>query len=390
MRGKSNYVVKSKIRGEQLIAKVRISPDLVINTNQCELLYKQNTHGFLKLNSSKRNKLEFSGPAGISLYERLRLPISEYDFFFIMAQIVDIIQKIEKVGLSSGNLVLDLKHIFYNTSTHELAFLYLPIATPHSGADIAQFVEQIIYSSHPEGVNERYLSGFSYFVKSLKVFDINAVERYIEQVDSDIVGIIKNGKATHSGDKKGAALSPNAGGYDQTSDDEPTDLMVDDDKTDIMSEVAAPLLRTFANQTPRGERKDIAGDEATSLIDDDATELFAEDDDKTELFAAEPSAQAVGYPVLIRVLTEEVIRINKSVFRIGKDTNCVDYVVSDNVAISRSHADIICRGRRYFVFDLRSKNKTYINNRVLPAEQEVEIFSGDVLKLANEEFLFQV
>lgn len=389
MKEKSSYVVKSKIRAGQLIAKVRVSPNLVINTNQCELLFKQCMHSFLKLNSSKRNKLVFSGPAGISLYERLKLPISEYDFFFIMEQIVDIIQKITKIGLPSGNLVLDLKHIFYNTSTHELSFLYLPIATPHSGADISQFVEEIIYSSQPESANERYLSGFSYFVKGLKAFDINAVEHYIEQVDSDIVGIIKNGKPTHGIVKKSVALSQNAGGYDQTSDDEPTDLMVDDDKTDIMSEAAVPLLRNHANQMPSGKRTDIADDEATSLTDG-ATELPAEDDDKTELFVVEPSEQTMGHPILIRVLTEEVIRINKSVFRIGKDANCVDYVVSDNVAISRSHADIICRGTRYFVFDLRSKNKTYINNRVLPAEQEVEIFNGDVLKLANEEFLFQV
>ena len=96
------------------------------------------------------------------------------------------------------------------------------------------------------------------------------------------------------------------------------------------------------------------------------------------------------YPILIRTLTEEIIRINKPVFRIGKEENCVDYIVTNNIAISRSHADIISRGDRYFVFDLRSKNKSYINNRVLPAEQEVEIFNGDVLKLANEEFLFQV
>lgn len=73
-----------------------------------------------------------------------------------------------------------------------------------------------------------------------------------------------------------------------------------------------------------------------------------------------------------------------------KKKNCVDYIVTNNIAISRSHADIISRGSRYYIFDLRSKNKSYINNRVLPAEYEVEIFNGDILKLANEEFIFQV
>ena len=123
--------------------------------------------------------------------------------------------------------------------------------------------------------------------------------------------------------------------------------------------------------------------------DEETTEIFSDSDDKKDLF---DEAQAVYYktPTLTRTLTEEIIRIKKPVFRIGKEENCVDYVVSNNIAISRSHADIISRNGKYFVFDLRSKNKSYINNRVLPAEHEVEIFDGDVLRLANEDFLFQV
>lgn len=65
-------------------------------------------------------------------------------------------------------------------------------------------------------------------------------------------------------------------------------------------------------------------------------------------------------------------------------------MINDNVLVSRSHADIICRNGRYYVLDLHSKNKTYINDKVLPIEHEMEIFSGDMLKLANEEFLFRI
>ena len=39
---------------------------------------------------------------------------------------------------------------------------------------------------------------------------------------------------------------------------------------------------------------------------------------------------------------------------------------------------------------LHSKNKTYINGRIVPPEYEVEIFDGDILKIANEEFKFQL
>ena len=62
--------------------------------------------------------------------------------------------------------------------------------------------------------------------------------------------------------------------------------------------------------------------------------------------------------------------------------------MTNNIAVSRSHADIITRGARYFVMDLNSKNHTYINNQEIPIHCEVEIHDGDRLKLGNEEFVF--
>ena len=71
MKGKSQKEIKIKVKDCCRIAKVKISSDLVVNTNQCDLLSKKYNYGFLKLNSAKRNKMEFTGPKGISLYERL-------------------------------------------------------------------------------------------------------------------------------------------------------------------------------------------------------------------------------------------------------------------------------------------------------------------------------
>ena len=43
---------------------------------------------------------------------------------------------------------------------------------------------------------------------------------------------------------------------------------------------------------------------------------------------------------------------------------------------------------RYFVRDLNSKNKTFINGQAIPAQYECEIFDGNRLTLGNEEFIF--
>ena len=77
-------------------------------------------------------------------------------------------------------------------------------------------------------------------------------------------------------------------------------------------------------------------------------------------------------------------------FRLGKEKSYVDYFVNNNIAVSRSHADIITRGNRSYIKDLNSKNHTYINDREVPVHYEVEINDGDRLKLGNEEFVFRV
>ena len=136
------------------------------------------------------------------------------------------------------------------------------------------------------------------------------------------------------------------------------------------------------------KKKNAEKEEATALLgEEEATALLLdEDDEKTTLLG---ECCEVHYPTLFRVLTEEEISINKPVFRIGKERSYVDYFVANNNAVSRSHADIICRGEKVFVKDLNSKNHTYINGQLLPAQCETEIREGDTLKLGNEEFVFR-
>ena len=121
------------------------------------------------------------------------------------------------------------------------------------------------------------------------------------------------------------------------------------------------------------------------LNDDEATGLL-EDDEATGLLVEEQ----VHYPTLYRILTNERICVNKPVFRLGKERSYVDYFVTNNNAVSRGHADIITRGNRYFVRDLNSKNKTYINGQAIPPQCECELLDGSRLTLGNEEFIFNI
>lgn len=93
---------------------------------------------------------------------------------------------------------------------------------------------------------------------------------------------------------------------------------------------------------------------------------------------------------IIRKKNNESNIINGPEFIIGKDMSMVDYCISGNESISRRHVKIIKRGINYLLIDLKSTNNTYINSEQLVPEKEYILSSGDTIKLADEEFLFEI
>lgn len=106
-----------------------------------------------------------------------------------------------------------------------------------------------------------------------------------------------------------------------------------------------------------------------------------------EAMTMEPSEPK---PYLIRTKYNERILIDKPVFKIGKEKSYVDYFISDNTAISRSHANIIEKGSNYFIIDTNSTNHTFVNGSMIQSNMETPIKPGDKIKLANEEFEFRI
>lgn len=356
---------KTKIKDCRLIVRAKISSGECLNDKELDFFARKFFRGFLKPQILKKNLVEYSGPTGISLSERLKKPISKYDFFFIMEQIVVATQKIENNNLFLHNLVLQKNNVYINEITKEMQFLYVPLLQKKNDVDVVEFMESIIYAAIPEeNSNSDYISKYVYFIKGMKEYNPDLVEQYIAREEKNVVNTIKKNNVGQSGfmtDKPKDYYDHYSNEQSGNYDEEATGLLADCEATGL-------LMEDF---------------EATGLLtdDDEGTALLTED-------YTTPTYQR--FPSITRESTGEEIQIGKNVFRIGKEQSYVDYFVANNSAISRSHADIITRGQKYFVIDLNSKNKTYINEQPLPPQSEVEIFDGDKLKLANEEFIFHV
>ncbi|MBD5528060.1 MAG: FHA domain-containing protein [Lachnospiraceae bacterium] len=93
-------------------------------------------------------------------------------------------------------------------------------------------------------------------------------------------------------------------------------------------------------------------------------------------------------PYLHRSSNNERILLDKPVFHIGKERSYVDYCISGNATISRSHADIINRNGKFFIVDNNSTNHTYVNGEMIPSNTEIPLSHGTKIRLSNEDFEF--
>lgn len=89
-------------------------------------------------------------------------------------------------------------------------------------------------------------------------------------------------------------------------------------------------------------------------------------------------------PYLLRIKNNERIELNKPVFK----RSYVDYFVSDNTAVSRSHANIINKDNKFYIVDTNSTNHTYVNGSMIQSNVETKIEHGTKIRLANEDFEF--
>ena len=93
-------------------------------------------------------------------------------------------------------------------------------------------------------------------------------------------------------------------------------------------------------------------------------------------------------PYLLRIKNGERIPITGSIFRLGKEEKFVDYVIHDNEAISRSHANIISRNGQYYLQDNNSTNHSFLNGQQCISNVELPLQDKASIRLGNEEFQF--
>ena len=384
--------LKIKTKDCKLTVKVKTSLSEKIDFMELDRFERLYLRGFLKPKVVKKNRIIYTGPVSISLYEYLSFPISKRDFLFILEQIVIAVQKLQINRMSVANLVMEIYKVYINRNTKEMQFLYIPEISGRMGSNIAEFIEAVIYSSKPDSEESRALiSRFTYFFRNMSTIDTDEIEKFVAKEDKSVVTLLKKQNAGQSGfmTNKQKHYYEHYENEMQSFGDSPTELF--DDATGLLEDLPTGIL-TSEDADATGLLEELPMG-SSFPEDDDATGLLDGNADSSELYNNEHFSEKeenTHFPTLFRLVTQETIQVNKPVYRIGKEKSYVDYFVSNNTLISRSHADIITRSDGFYVKDLNSKNRTYINGCDIGVQSEVKINDGDRLILANEEFIFNV
>lgn len=332
--------LKVSIKKSTVTAIMKAGRKERINETELSQLARIKPCGIMHVTKTKKDSVIYTCPANINLTDRLKKAISKYDFFFMIEQIVIMVEDVYNNGLNVNSVRFNMDDVYINEMTKEMYFIYFPIVRGQESADIVGFIENIIYTMTPV-INEdtNYISRFMYYVRSFHGFNGNAIEKYISREERAVVNVLKNKAVTM--------------------------------QQQIMQQQT--MQQQIMQQVMQGSM------DGTTVLSDDGISV-----------QQIQQMQPVNYHFasLTRQVTGEKIELGKPSFVLGKNPEKSDYAVADNTNISRVHAVITTRNGRYYVMDQNSTNGTFINGRIIKAGQETEILPGDCLMLANEEFIF--
>lgn len=312
-------------------------------------LYALNNHeveGLLGVEVVRKGstfKLVYNLTGLMPLSDFLLTPMNRDVFARILQNILKVLTGMQKLHFNQNAINLELERVMVNPVKQRLLFMYIPIQGYNSGSSLRAFLMDIICAGRfVKEKDSNYVQEYIHILKEGINFSIFELEEYIKKLIAE-----KEDKA----DKK----------------------------------VSCHRCGVFIGDGVRF--CPICGAKLVNASEQDRNDKIydpSEWSQEREKVTLSDSCEK-EYPYLIREKTSERIVIDKSEFSIGRSAQSCDYAVEDNRMVGRRHAIILCIKGQYFIEDLHSTNKTYVNEQAVEKE---EIVSGSRIRLADEDFIF--
>lgn len=394
-----------------------------------------------------QQQLRYNISSKISLKKFLSARITKKQILTIFRSISDAFLSTEEYMLLQEQLIADMEHIYVNVGTAEVSMICVPIENMKQSVDLRLLFKELLFSAQFEThENGNYIMEISNYLNGIHNFSVMDFKELLQKlmekqpepsraVSHQAESAAQAGsqmqipparqemtipaaaapappkektKAEKKAEKK-AAKKPEKSAVKDKGKPEPPALMSQGKQSFMIPGMDAPVS---VNAVPEKKEKTLFSflKKGKKEVQEEAVPQpvplvqpvfqqngFSQDmpigettvlDLQPVHTSGETTVLGVSAAHLMRTKTGERILLDKPVFRLGKEKSYVDYCVSDNTAVSRSHADIIYKNGQYYITDNNSLNHTYVGGAQLKGQTEVLLHDGDKILLANEEFEF--
>lgn len=400
----------SKITYEKKRGKITITNRLsypeTMNERVFNAIASGMFEGFLPMSvrqKRKETRIECVIQGLIPLNEYFEGVVTKKMFLDFVHEIALLIKSCEKNMINANNLDLQSDKIFIEPQTKKVKCIFWPVVNNQRSNPPHYFLKELPYELNFNQYDDNdFLETYKNFFDGLNPFSVNAFDRMIMKLSgknsetgrttpSELLSgmlMAKTEKKELEAKKINREYNPfsNSFGYDEeenkiesrgefcTSCGSKNQL-----EANYCISCGAKINQERQNIKSNLEFWNVATESGTTVLETDSGGTTVLGYDEPEEFI---------YPKITCLRTVESKLVDKVQFRIGTGRNCCDYYIDDNTYISKNHADIVTKDNRYYIVDRHSTNKTYVDGKVIPAETEIEIFSGTKIRLANEEFIF--
>lgn len=296
----------------------------------------------------------------------LKSQISDKDLFLLIQQLIEAIEEKKEQGM---RVVLDFDKIGYNNQL-------LQVQTVSEDAilefeTIKAFIREMTFSAvfSEEGNYQEITEFLKYLDDTYNCRTIQDIYEFCvdETFEEGPLNLTENAESEDQNDETGV-LDPSF--WNRINQQMPV-------------QNGQVKEKTFSNDA-RIERKQSVNEGETGVLDPSFWNQINQGGMKPAQQVRETKVTSAR---LSHTKSGQTVQINQNEFWIGKD-NC-DLTIA-KPTVSRKHAVIQKNGDHYFISDNGSTNKTYVRNQAIQAKASVEIYHGDRIKFANEEYEFQI
>ena len=339
-----------------------------INSNHVQGLLR-----FDKVQKKKYFKLYYDITGFVSLRKYLKSPMDRRKFRKLLNGILTVLINVKDANFNQQKLLFDFRSVMINPATDGVFFIYLPFQPFEAETTLKEFllgvVDRATFTSEED---TSYVQDYIKILNEGVNFSLFELEEYVNRIGVNPAAA-----------RMGTVICPNCGaetesdemycskcGYKISKGNPHTGGTYTYPGKGKKPAAADPPVDVFKPEATVNEKPLQSGKTGGTVI------LGTGDLDKTAKGVLIRNSNGVNYKIL------------KAKTVIGSDPSC-DIMIDGNKYVSHFHAVITADGNRFYIRDNSSTNHTYVDGLRIE-NSDIEIFSGTAVKLANENFVFNV